>query len=50
LARNFYPLAIRSTLMWPFDASCYWYSVGLLLYLSSYIATYLPKSILVSLY
>lgn len=48
LAKYFYTAALHSSYMWPFDASMYWYALGIFLYMSGRLTYYLPKGILVS--
>ena len=48
LAKYFYSAALYSDWVWPFDASIYWYSLGIFLYISGRLTNYLPKAILVS--
>ena len=45
ISKYYYDFIIHSKQPWPFDASMYWYSVGIFLYVAGDIAAYLPKSI-----
>ena len=48
ISKYYYDFITHSKQPWPFDASMYWYSMGIFLYIAGDIAAYLPKSILVS--